>query len=50
MAFCFKSGIVEMNVFTSSLVGDYANAIKRKANIVELGDELESCIATPSDT
>ena len=29
---------------------DYANAIKRKADIVELGDELESCIATPSDT
>jgi len=29
---------------------DYANAQKRKANIIEIGEELESCIATPSDT
>ncbi len=26
------------------------NAVKRKATIVELGDELEACIAAPSDT
>ena len=29
---------------------DYANAEKRKAIIVDLGEELEECIAAPSDT